>query len=316
MTEDVTAVLRRAADGRIGEYDPGDVERRGMSLRRSRQRTTALAVGALVLGLSVSSVTAVQAWRAEQPAAPGPTVSVPEPRGFIPATRVENGSVVMPVTFLDGTTAEIVYAPDLGLAEMGADPYGSGDLHDPPLRCCARDFSFRYRESFPLPTAGATVKDFPGADGGVVHFQQGPVGTVDFLVFEIGDWRLGVWDSVGDVMSDELRAMWSANLRGRVSADGFPILTATPPVRLAPLGQAHGPSLTFQHLDVNSVEFRPTGTCPPDHVEPRVDDLPDGVSTPVLCRPEWSMQVNITGDRAFVERIITTLQVRNVHLAS
>ena len=121
---------------------------------------------------------------------------------------------------------------------------------------------------------------------------------------------------MGDVMSDELRAMWSANLRGRVSADGFPVLTATPPVRLTPHGQAHGPSLTFGQLDVNSVEFRPTRTCPPDHVEPRVAELPDGVSTPVLCRPEWSMQVNIIGDRAFVERILTTLQVRNVHLAS
>ena len=96
MTEDVTAVLRRAADGQIGEYDPSDVERRGMRLRRSRQRTTALAVGALVLGLSLSSVTAVQAWRAERPATPRPQPSVrsePEPRGFIPATRMENGQV-------------------------------------------------------------------------------------------------------------------------------------------------------------------------------------------------------------------------------
>ena len=70
MTEDITAVLRRAVDGVIREYDPGDVERRGMRLRRTRQRTTALSVAAVVLALSVSSVSAVQAWRSQRPTAP------------------------------------------------------------------------------------------------------------------------------------------------------------------------------------------------------------------------------------------------------
>ena len=117
-------------------------------------------------------------------------------------------------------------------------------------------------------------------------------------------------------MSDELRAMWSAHLRGHVSADGFPVLTSTPPVRLTPLGPPPGPSLTFGQVDGNQVGFSPTRTCPTDYVEPRVDELPDGVSSPVLCRPEWSMRLNIIGDRAFIERIINTLQVRNVHLAT
>ena len=210
----------------------------------------------------------------------------------------------MPVTFLDGSTAEIMYPADLDLAGMGADPYGSGALYDPPLDCCARDFAFGYGEAFPLAPAGMPLKEFPGADGRPVPLLQGPPGYSDFLVFEIGEWRLGVWDK----MSDETRAMWSANLSGRVSADGFPVVAATPPVRLTPLGQAYGPSLEFGHVDGNSVKFSPTRTCPPDYVEPRADELPDGVSTPVLCRAEWSMRVNIVGDRAFAERIINTLK--------
>jgi hypothetical protein len=318
MTEDITAVLRRAADRQIREYDPGDIERRGMRLRRTRQRTTALVVGVFVLALSVSSITAVQAWRSQRPtapaastpAAPSPGINAPLRREFIPATHTESGYVVMPVTFLDGSTAEVVYPADLDLAGMGADPYGSGTLYEPPLDCCARDFLFAYGEPFLRAPAGKLLKEYPGADGGSVRLLQNP-GAADYLVFEIGEWRLGVWNN----MSDETRALWSANLRGRVSVDGFPVLAATPPVRLTQLGQAYGPSLEFGHLDGSSVRFSPTRTCPPNYVEPRADQLPDGVSTPVLCRPEWSMLVNITGDRTFAERIINTLQVRSVHLA-
>lgn len=324
MTEDITAMLRRAVDRRISEYDPGDIERRGVRLRRTRQRTTALAVGSLVLALSVSSITTVQAWRgarptaaiASPPPASAPGVSAPAPRRFIPATRTENGYVIMPVTFLDGTTAEIVYPNDLDLAGMGAEPYGSGALYDPPLQCCARDFAFGYGEPFGLAPAGTPLKEYPGADGGSVRLLQGHPGGPDYLLFEIGGWRLGVWDNMSDSMSDELRALWSAHLRGRVSSDGFPVLSSTPPLRLTPLGQSHGPSLVFGQVDSDSVQFSPTRTCPPETVTPRVDQLPDGLSTLVLCRPEWTMRVSIIGDRTFAERITNTLQVRNVHLAA
>ena len=320
MTEDIRAMLRRAADRKIREYDRGDIERRGRRLRSTRQRRTAMAVSALVLALSVSSVSAIQAWRSQPPAAPAastpaassPGINAPPRREFIPTTRTENGYVIMPVTFLDGSTAEIVYPADLDLAGMGADPYGSGALYDPPLDCCARDFLFAYGEPLLPAPAGTLLKEYPGADGGTVRLLQGDPSAANYLVFDIGEWRLGVWDD----MSDETRAMWSANVRGRVSADGFPVLSATPPVRLTQLGQAYGPSLEFGHLDGNSAKFSPARTCPPDYVEPRADELPGGVSTLVLCRPDWSMVVNIIGDRTFAERIINTLQVRNVHLAA
>jgi hypothetical protein len=59
---------------------------------------------------------------------------------FTPATHKERGKVVMPVTFPDGSTAEIVYPPDTDIAAMGAQPYSSGQLSD----CCARDFFVLY----------------------------------------------------------------------------------------------------------------------------------------------------------------------------
>jgi hypothetical protein len=221
----------------------------------------------------------------------------------------------MPVTFLDGTTADIVYPSDLAIAEMGAVPSGSGALDDPPLRCCARDFSFSYRAKFP-PWADDPVTEYPGVDGQTVRFYQDPGPGPDFLVFEIDPWRLGIWDGEGGAfMSDELRAIWSANLRGTVSSDGFPVLTATLPVRLAGVGDSHGPSLEFNVFDGNSVRFRPARACSVKYEEPRIEDLSTDPVSIVLCRPEWSMVVNVSGDRAFVVRVIETLAIRNVRFA-
>jgi hypothetical protein len=45
---------------------------------------------------------------------------------FVPQTYVEGQRLVMPVTFPDGSTAELVYPPDLGLEEFSIQPYSSG----------------------------------------------------------------------------------------------------------------------------------------------------------------------------------------------
>jgi hypothetical protein len=329
MAGDLTDLLRCSAADPIDGYDAADLERRGSRLRRRRQRTMVAGTAALVLTVSLFAAAAVRAWRSVSPSAPAaPAVSasahtspaVPSPAGtapasrkFIPPTRTEAGNVVMPVTFIDGTTAEIVYPRDLDLAGRGVDPYGSGQLEVPPSEsCCQRDFAFAYGEPFPLAASGAPLRVFPSADGRPVRLLRGhPVAGVDYLVFEIGAWRLGVWDGQ---MSDEQRALWSANLRGRVSTDGFPVLSATVPLRLTPLGESFGPSLEFGRAEENGLQFSPTRTCP--DVEPQLDVLPDGQSTLVLCRTEWSMSVNAVGDRAFVQGVIDGLKVRNVRLAA
>lgn len=57
------------------------------------------------------------------------------PAAFVPPTYRED-SVVLPVTFPDGSAAELVYPSDLDLASMGVRPYIVG---------CGRDFNFFYR---------------------------------------------------------------------------------------------------------------------------------------------------------------------------
>ena len=92
-------------------------------------------------------------WGPEQlPATSGPSPSPsgsPSPEesaeasdeyvGFHPASRVENGNIVMPLTFVDGSSAEAVAPPNLGIQDMSAAIYTSGGLGS-----VDRTMDFRY----------------------------------------------------------------------------------------------------------------------------------------------------------------------------
>jgi len=49
---------------------------------------------------------------------------------FIPETRIEGSRIILPVTFPDGSTAELAYPDSLDIAGMGARPYIAGCGHD------------------------------------------------------------------------------------------------------------------------------------------------------------------------------------------
>ncbi len=55
---------------------------------------------------------------------PSPTPIEGTPEAFIPSTHTENGLEVLPITFPDGSTAELVYPPALDIAGMGRSPIG------------------------------------------------------------------------------------------------------------------------------------------------------------------------------------------------
>jgi ABC-type polar amino acid transport system ATPase subunit len=57
----------------------------------------------------------------------------------VPRVRVEDGRVVLPLTFPDGTTAELAYPRDLAIAELGVLVGGSGRLDG--CRACAFDYA-------------------------------------------------------------------------------------------------------------------------------------------------------------------------------
>lgn len=322
MSDDIPAMLQRTLPVDRSGYDPVDVERRARRLRRKRTVTRAVAGGTLAVGMvaaaaAVAGVLDLGASRSEQGSDGGsaPTSPAdPEPEVFVPATRQEAGRTVMPVTFPDGTTAEIVYPRGLDIASLGVHPYGSGALVGPGFDgCCARDFTFAYGDASWLARAGPPIREFPGFDGRpvlLVPWSGGPL--TRYLVFQIGPWRLGVWDD--GTMTDDQLAAWAEHLQGRLSADGFPILTGSGPLRLTGPSEGLGPALGFGDPDRARQLSLQLRAC--DRLHRRLDDAEGPEHSASLCRPEWSTWVNVTGDPAFVETITRELEIRNVQPAA
>jgi hypothetical protein len=143
----------------------------------------------------------------------------PEPPAafFVPPTHRDGDRVVMPLTFPDGTRVTLTYPPELAIAELGLRPYGSATL-------------------------GRIGRDFV-----ILYDSSGEPHVPNPLLFEFGRWTVEVYDypSYPAAMTNAERRRFADSLHGRETTDGFLILEATPPLRLAKAGESHGPSLEF-----------------------------------------------------------------------
>jgi hypothetical protein len=136
---------------------------------------------------------------------------------FVPPTHRDGDRVVLPLTFPDGTRVTLTYPPELAVADLGVRPYASGAL-------------------------GGKGRDF------VVHYGPGAKTQPRALRLEYGRWTVEVYDhDPGDpaALTGTERERFAASLHGRETADGFLILEATAPLRLAEAGESHGPALQF-----------------------------------------------------------------------
>jgi hypothetical protein len=247
--------------------------------------------------------------------------------GFVPRTYREGVSVVMPVTFPDGTTAELVYPPKLDLSRLRVQPYSSG--YGPGF---GRDFLV-YDQ--PL---GEVIGRYEGAEllaeyddghGGTVGFWRLPPDGI-YLAFQFGSWTVLVYDYAeeGAQMSDQDRVLWATNFHGRDAEDGFLLLEADPPLTLARTGEHAGPELEFwaRTANLEGVLLFP-GECTPYHEgEGGFDDIEmvNGFAVSLddafadWCVPNASMTVHVyqePGD-TFIDDVLDGLQIRNVDLAS
>jgi hypothetical protein len=156
-------------------------------------------------------------------AEPRETAKVAErpPAIFVPPTHRDGDRVVMPLTFPDGTRVTLAYPPELAIAELGVQPYGSASLE--------RD-------------DGAVGRDFL-----VLYGSDGEEHVPNALLLEFGRWTVEIYDypSAPAAMTDAERRTFQASLHGRETADGFLILEATPPLTLAKANEHAGPALEF-----------------------------------------------------------------------
>jgi hypothetical protein len=241
---------------------------------------------------------------------------------FAPATHKERGQVVMPVTFPDGSTAEIVYPPDTDIVPIGAQPYSSGQLRD----CCAHDFFVLYGGVPKGELAGeAPLKTYRGVDGSPVEYWRNGASGHDpksdrWLIFNFHPWYVLVWDEKGS-MTDHDLASWARGLAGAETRDGLLRLSADDPLQLAKAGGHAGPELLFS--DRRQMVSFFVGACEPD---PKDDGkvIPLGGKTgpeaawfASRCFVDQSMRMHVQSeDESFARRVIDGVEVRNVQLAS
>lgn len=186
-----------------------------------------------MLVLSVAACTDTPAPRHSEPSARFVT-----PPPFVPRTYREGETVVMPVTFPDGSMAEVVYSRELDLASRGVRPY-TWALLETSYGSLGRDFRIdpgRLEDVW----RGDPIRDYEGADGVSVPFMRDVGGDgMDYLAFGFGSWTVSVYDyPVGGArMTEEERSIWARSLTGHETEDGFLLLQARPPLRLARAGE-------------------------------------------------------------------------------
>jgi hypothetical protein len=197
---------------------------------------------------------------ASRPQAPSRIASdKPEKKylAFHPKSSMEDGRVVMPLVFVDGSSAEIVASPDLLIQDMSAQVYTAGGL-----RGVDRTMNFRYGEPAGFAHEGP-LETYEGNDGHAVEVWEGISGDWECpnLVFRFEDWYVGVRTCQVELSAREKQS-WAHSLRGHVTREGFLVLSAEPPLVLQDAGGHDGPELILGMDRANWIELEP-GRCNP-----------------------------------------------------
>ena len=327
---------------------PGGFQR--LVARRSRRhRNQRLAAGALALALS-GSVLAGLFWTfprgdtprpggsptpgaQETPEPSGDPTSTPEsddgadriiPGAFYPTTYREDGRIIMPVSFVDGSRAELVFDVRLRPKDLGVYGFTSGGLGG-----VDRTLVFRHAEGQIYEMHSGPLETYEGHAEGTVEVWEGPPG--DFpcphLIYRFGNWFVAVRTCQGQLSKDE-KAQWARSLVGRVTHEGFLVLDARVPLVLQKTGGHEGPKLLLQ----GSEEGWPFITLTPVRCDPNkppsdedVQVMEDGQRVGFsrgggTSYADWCedgamfIQVEST-DEAYVQAAAQGLRVRNVSLS-
>ena len=240
---------------------------------------------------------------------------------------------MMPITFPDGTTAELRYPPELDLAHTSIQPYTSAG--GPPE--VGRDFTAVYGQAEEVLTGweeeggrgkAELLTAYPDGRGGSVGFWR--TSDSDYLAFQFGSWTVLVYDyqEPGARMSDEQRSLWATHLRGQETSGGWLILEADPPLWLTRAGEHAGPQINFWYPGVVRGVLLFAGECTPlragEGFKEEDIEIVDGVSIArtknvhgdwfaFWCDPKVPMQVHVYSgqDEALIDAVISGLEIRS-----
>jgi hypothetical protein len=248
----------------------------------------------------------------------------PIPGAFYPTLHREGELVVMPITFVDGGSAEILFRPDLRPDELGTYGEIAGGLGE-----VERSIYFRYGDGSLFKGSGP-LESYEGSGGAKAEVWEPPPDSPFLgpnLVFRFGNWFVGV-RTFQDELSNNEKAEWAQRLIGRETQNGFLVLDAIPPLTIAGTGDHDGTQVWLQgreeggwpFITLTPLECDPNE--PPSNEEVRVMEDGQKVSFARSAKT-WSadwcedgkMLVMVESpDQAYVEAAAEGLRVRNVSL--
>jgi hypothetical protein len=256
-----------------------------------------------------------------------PPITGKSPTPFVPAARQAEGRTVLPVTFPDGSAAELIYPADLELADMGLQPdVAILDRRDPAPRA---PLVFLHRgEPGPDVLEGSQPVERTTTPTGspVEIWRSRPQSTVvpdqlHWVIYKLRDW------TVLAPASDVAKAQEVAGrLDGRQTGDGSVVMKAEAPLELSrEFGEGGGAQLALgdrnprpEQVDAGR-RFRLVLLSPMRSSCTSEGLSPSGESASKCLRAaagvEGTVLATISGDRPFVERVFDGLRAERVRLA-
>ena len=229
---------------------------------------------------------------------------------WAPPVSHEGGSTVMPVTFPDGSTAELVYPSELGLEELSVAPYTHGTLKQGSDPCGWPVDATRHDPHESWVSGDAPLATHLRNDGGIVELWQGRRShePYNYLIYRFGSWNVLVGCRSQEVISGPLVA-WANNLGGHETSDGLLVVTGLPPLAV-PAVPHEGTTIQFSGKDL----FFELRISQADCRGPADPGVGDGVVQ--LCvEPAGNVFLYAVALRpaaeTFLEGLVADLEIRN-----
>lgn len=211
---------------------------------------------------------------------------------------------IIRVVFPHGVRAEIRYPAGLALDELGSRPF-QGAWIDGQYRRLLAPYGGEVEVSKggePIRKLTSNVQLWPRQPG------SGSYGQV--LLFSFGTWRLALYDQL-DGLTFEQRMAMARGLHGRLTKDGYLVLTGDGPVRLAKPGETVrgdpvGPQLWFGGVIGDTVVFTPTPGCAKAAEAPALMER-RGRPAQSVCRGD--VRIAVAGSPSFVQQAVKGIRI-------
>jgi hypothetical protein len=246
-------------------------------------------------------------------ASPSPSPSyLGDSERWAPPTHLEGGRTVMPVTFPDGTRAELVFPPDLALEKLNVypDTFALGGPRTCGLPVYGTQHDPHGQRSWFV--GKAPLWEHVRPDGQTVQLWEGtPAHGGNVLVYRFGSWTVLV-PCLDSAEPEHLR-FWAESLHGEASPDGLLVLDSTPPLVVNPWRNQHAATIRMSGNDIIIDLRTSTESCDDGNGGDR--DADDGV-VQWCIQPRGGIYLYANGFTLAAERLlqglVEDLEVRRV----